>query len=787
MFGNIGELHAEITAGLSQYRGALLEAQNLARGASQNINKALVLNLSVLGVASIAGAAVALTGLAKQGFELVDSLDKMSQKMGRSIQETATLKAIAETNGTTLEELASTIDSVTLKLSRGGDEGSKVAQAFQYLGVSIRDNNGNLKDSKQIIIEASQAYENYGKTADARLALETALGSSSTNLLAATTALNEEQKRKAELESLGYTVTDKVVEASRRYDSVMDDLKWNLEGVTVRVAEELLPAMSDLVQSFLDSYQNGGLVRDAFDLIDDAAHATASTIEWFGEHSAEMFGPLIDAIRQTKQEFADLRRGIDVMASVGEAIWKGGQGSISDQAGQIYNKKLADRAAEARQKGFNGAFSDLSSGLDTWESRNTSHPHFSPHKKAGGGGKGGSSKSSGKSIGDLLFDIDQTKAQGELSFLKEHLGQVESIYKDYYDKELISADAYYTAKRNIAEEELLTERKIKESELSNIQADLAKEPDAKKKLELQNKEAKVINEIVLLEEKRRNVGLDSARELAKANDDLTKKYEEQAAAIKEALDPTLRNKKSIEEAKKLHEKGFLSDSEFSDYTTLNSPAQTFADGWKKAFLEYQINAKSAASLGETAFNSFTTNSANALAEFATTGKLDFAKLAQSIIADLIRIQIQESMVKIFGSMFGMGVGAEQAAAPVIEGAFTSLFASGGIVDKHSVTKFASGGVVFNSPATIPMAQIAEAGHAEAMIPAPLLKLMAPVGRNNGSTYAPTNHIVINLPNATDPDKTAQKVQEALIRSLAKQEINNAYRVGGQRNPVAIGR
>ena len=57
-----------------------------------------------------------------------------------------------------------------------------------------------------------------------------------------------------------------------------------------------------------------------------------------------------------------------------------------------------------------------------------------------------------------------------------------------------------------------------------------------------------------------------------------------------------------------------------------------------------------------AFNGMT----DALLGFVMTGKLDFRSLANSIISDLIRIQIQRAvtlpMAKALGSMFGFADG-----------------------------------------------------------------------------------------------------------------------------------
>ena len=91
---------------------------------------------------------------------------------------------------------------------------------------------------------------------------------------------------------------------------------------------------------------------------------------------------------------------------------------------------------------------------------------------------------------------------------------------------------------------------------------------------------------------------------------------------------------------------------------------------------------------------------DAFVNFAMTGKLSFRDLANSIISDMIRIAIQQAIIKPLMASFG----------------FT--FADGGVFQNGSVTPFAKGGVV-NSPTMFPMSRgmglMGEAGP-EAIMP-----------------------------------------------------------------------
>ena len=81
----------------------------------------------------------------------------------------------------------------------------------------------------------------------------------------------------------------------------------------------------------------------------------------------------------------------------------------------------------------------------------------------------------------------------------------------------------------------------------------------------------------------------------------------------------------------------------------NTRAQnTFQAGWNKAYNNFMEKAKDSASIGAQAFGSMTSNMNSAIDNFVNNGKLSFSSLAQSIISDLIKIQMKAQMLSIFG-------------------------------------------------------------------------------------------------------------------------------------------
>ncbi|MEO5363958.1 MAG: phage tail length tape measure family protein [Magnetococcus sp. DMHC-8] len=168
----------------------------------------------------------------------------------------------------------------------------------------------------------------------------------------------------------------------------------------------------------------------------------------------------------------------------------------------------------------------------------------------------------------------------------------------------------------------------------------------------------------------------SAEEAAIQVDKLFRhKWDQNAAQINRANDHLLAYGQSMEELGKAQETGILTDRAYAEqaqknYREMLGASKEWEDGVTRAVLNYADEAGNAAKRGERFFSNAFHNMEDALVNFATTGKLQFNDLAQSILNDLMRMQIQASITTpLFkslnsgsgflggiGALFGMGGG-----------------------------------------------------------------------------------------------------------------------------------
>jgi lambda family phage tail tape measure protein/TP901 family phage tail tape measure protein len=128
-------------------------------------------------------------------------------------------------------------------------------------------------------------------------------------------------------------------------------------------------------------------------------------------------------------------------------------------------------------------------------------------------------------------------------------------------------------------------------------------------------------------------------------------------------------------------------------------SREWADGAKRGLAEYADSATNAAQLAQDAVTSGFRGMEDALVSFVTTGKMEFSDLASSIISDLARIAIQQSITGPLASaaggfisgMFGGGASsaAGTAGAAGTLSSFMSRSAKGNVFSGPGISEFSN--------------------------------------------------------------------------------------------------
>lgn len=220
------------------------------------------------------------------------------------------------------------------------------------------------------------------------------------------------------------------------------------------------------------------------------------------------------------------------------------------------------------------------------------------------------------------------------------------------------------------------------------------------------------------------IGLgDKARDRMRADLALRQKYAADLAALNEQrntgqISPELY---ACETQVLQDELGKRLSAQQSYYRQVDVAQSNWANGASNALQNYVDQAADVAGQTQELFSNAFGSLEDGIVNFVKTGKLSFKDMADSIIEDLIRIQVRQAAAGFLSSAFGFMSGGSQALGQgtmsgFSEGAMVAN-AKGGVYSSASLSSYSGG--VYNTPQTFAFAKgagiFAEAGP-EAIMP-----------------------------------------------------------------------
>ena len=213
-------------------------------------------------------------------------------------------------------------------------------------------------------------------------------------------------------------------------------------------------------------------------------------------------------------------------------------------------------------------------------------------------------------------------------------------------------------------------------------------------------------------------------------------------------------------------------------------SRTFGAGTKQALSQYVENIGDAASRARDFWKGAFQSMEDGLTDFVATGKLSFSNLAQSIIKDMIRIQIQQSVTGPLASLmqsfnpFSSTAGTNAAISKSIA-ANPAIFANGGIMTssgKLPLNAYAGGGIA-NSPQ---VALFGEGRMPEAYVPLPDGKSIPVSMKGAGGVTVGSINVSVNMNGDTQASGSDAGLTQIgrIIATTAKSVIINEMRPGG---------
>lgn len=261
----LATLSVDLVAKLARFESDLGAAARASEKSAQQISRAMdgarsaVVNLSgaIAGVLS-AGAVVSAI---KSSADYADQIGKLSQKIGIATDDISGLAYAAKLSDVSNEALGAGVKKLSTLIAEGGEK-------FKYLGINIKDAQGNSKDTITIFGEVADRFAGMKDGAE-KTALAVALfGKSGSDLIpllnqgsAGIKAATDEARR------FGLIVSKEAAAAAEQFNDNMTRLRASTQGATVALAGPFIRVLGEATEAMLKATEEGGRLAGVIALI----------------------------------------------------------------------------------------------------------------------------------------------------------------------------------------------------------------------------------------------------------------------------------------------------------------------------------------------------------------------------------------------------------------------------------------------------------------------------------------------------------------------------------------
>ncbi|SPA17259.1 hypothetical protein [Cupriavidus taiwanensis] len=278
-----GSLIFEIAADVSRLNAGLAQAQKSVDDAAKSINTKLSANLA-MNVGQLAADAIrVMVDAVKEAIDQADQMGKLAQATGMTTEEFSTLAAVAEYAGLSVNDLSGAMKTLEKNMADSQKEGSNAAKAFADLGISTKDM--MQQDPTEVLMKVADAFAK-SKDGAAKSVIAQQLFKGEWEKMIPFLNQGREGIAEAseELKKMGIVINDETAQAAGNFNDRLTDLKNVQRGVARSMMADLLPGLTQLAESFVDSAKSGGILDAAMWVVNNSLKVVMSAIialnEW---------------------------------------------------------------------------------------------------------------------------------------------------------------------------------------------------------------------------------------------------------------------------------------------------------------------------------------------------------------------------------------------------------------------------------------------------------------------------------------------------------------------------
>lgn len=270
---------------------AIDETRAAFQSVQSNINRLTGGLRGVAGPLAAAFSVAAITAFSKSLIDTADRLSDLSTQTGIAGSELSRFGNAAQLNGSSAEEFNNAIVKFSKSISEAASGSKNQKDAFEALGISIKDANGNIRPTLDLFNELADRFSRTEDGANKVKVAQDLLGRSGSELIP---FLNQGSAALAKYQS---TFSDEFIQKAAQFNDNLDKLIIRLKGLAATILGPIVNALNKFFSFFEDGPSEGG-IRIA---IETTGELTKEVIR-FKEEAAD-FVTFGEAMKETIKDF----------------------------------------------------------------------------------------------------------------------------------------------------------------------------------------------------------------------------------------------------------------------------------------------------------------------------------------------------------------------------------------------------------------------------------------------------------------------------------------------------
>lgn len=359
-----------------------------------------------------------LVEFGKTAIDTADQFEKMSQKVGVSVETLSALSVQAKLADVSTESLQGGLAKLARNAADAAGGSKQQAAAFQAIGVSVKDAAGNLKPMDSLLAEVATKFASYRDSAAKTALAQEYFGKSGADLIPLLNQLGEQgfAKAREEAEKYGAVISGDTAKASEQFNDNLTKLKIEAGGFANAVTAQLLPGLLKLTETMVSAGETTNRYGDAATLVSNAIKGLVVglvTVKEFLSSVATVTFSFYDAVATT------FKAAGEVVAAFGVAAYESIKGAFTldpqamAQARENLTANLGKIGADVA-KSFTGIKDAMAGGVSQSIAnvRTTLDDLFGTFSNVASGADT-TAKAFGNLTPPIVANTDATKAQEE--------------------------------------------------------------------------------------------------------------------------------------------------------------------------------------------------------------------------------------------------------------------------------------------------------------------------------------------------------------------------------------